>query len=89
MLVPFATDIAPHGSQKPSPFSEFTSNMLGVPAIRGVIVIAAYLINFAQNYSQISYSNAREPAHSHNLVQSDSVFPGRRMIATGRPVAVS
>jgi hypothetical protein len=44
MLVPFTNDIAPHGSRKPAPFSEFTSTMLGVPAIRGVIVIAAYLI---------------------------------------------
>ncbi len=25
-----------------------------------------------RNYSQISCSNAREPAHSHNLVQRDS-----------------
>jgi hypothetical protein len=29
--------------------------------------------NFAPNYSQIGCSKAREPAHSHNLVQRDTL----------------
>jgi hypothetical protein len=46
MPVPFANDIAPHGWQKPKRFSEFTSAILGAPAVGGVIVIAAYSIMF-------------------------------------------
>ncbi|CAJ0855282.1 hypothetical protein AMST5_00819 [freshwater sediment metagenome] len=46
MPVPFANDIAPHGWRKPKRFNEFTSAILGVPAVGGLIVIAAYSIIF-------------------------------------------
>ena len=46
MPVPFANDIAPHGWRKPKRFNEFTSAILGVSAVGGIIVIAAYSIIF-------------------------------------------
>jgi hypothetical protein len=41
--VPFVNDIARSVGKKPKRFSELTSAKLGVSAVGGIIVIAAYL----------------------------------------------
>jgi hypothetical protein len=54
MPIAFANDIAPHGWRKPKRFSEFTSAILGDPAVGGVIAIVAYSIIFPKMILQQS-----------------------------------